>query len=50
MNKIRTPLEGAGAALSARSTTASNTAPQTQPEGVLSGFSATAEQFIAASQ
>ena len=44
MKKIRTPQEGAGAALSARSTTASNTTPQTPPEGVLSGFSATAEQ------
>ena len=50
MKKIRTPLERAGAALSARSTTASNTMPQTPPEGVLSGFSDTAEQFIAASQ
>ncbi len=50
MKKIRTPLEGAGAALSARSAAASNTMPQTPPEGVLSGFSATAEQFIAASQ
>lgn len=30
--------------------TARNTKPQTQPEGVLSGFSATTEQFIAASQ
>ena len=44
MKKIRTPQEGAGAALSARSTTTSNRTPQTQPEGVLSGFSATAEQ------
>ena len=50
MKKIRTPQEGAGAALSARSTTASDTMPQMPPEGVLSGFSATAEQFIAASQ
>ncbi len=50
MKKIRTPLEGAGAASSARSITASNTMPQTPPEGVLSGFSAMAEQFIAASQ
>ena len=50
MKKIRTPLEGAGAALSARSTTTSNRTPHTLPEGVLSGFSATAEQFIAASQ
>ena len=50
MKKIRTPQEGAGAALSARSTTTSNTTLQTQPEAVLSGSSATAEQFIAASQ
>ena len=50
MKKIRTPLEGAGAALSARSSTTSNTTPQTPPEGILSGFSATAEQFMAASQ
>lgn len=50
MKKIRTPLEGAGAALSARSTTTSNRTPETPPEGVLSGFSATAKQFIAASQ
>ncbi|MFN7153717.1 MAG: site-specific integrase [Acidovorax sp.] len=50
MKKIRTPQEGAGAVLSVRSTTASNTMPQTPPEGVLSGFSATAAQFIAASQ
>ena len=50
MKKIRTPQEGAGAALSARSTTTSNRTPRTQPEGVLSGFSATAEQFMAASQ
>ncbi|BEP92029.1 site-specific integrase [Acidovorax sp. A79] len=50
MKKIRTPQEGAGAALSARSTAASNNAPQTPSEGVLSGFSAIAEQFIAASQ
>ena len=50
MKKIRTPQEGAGAALSARSATTSNTTLRTQPEGVLSGFSATAEQFIAASQ
>ena len=50
MKKIRTPLEGAGAALSARSTTTSNTTPRTPPEGALSGFSAMAEQFIAASQ
>ena len=44
MKKIRTPQEGAGAALSARSTTTSNRTPQTQPEAVLSGSSATAEQ------
>ena len=50
MKKIRTPQEGACAALSARSTTTSNRTPHTLPEGVLSGFSATAEQFIAASQ
>ena len=50
MKKIRTPQEGAGAALSAGSTTTSNRTLQTPPEGVLSGFSATAEQFIAASQ
>ena len=50
MKKIRTPQEGAGAALSARSTTTSNRSPRKQPEGVLSGFSATAELFIAASQ
>lgn len=50
MKKIRTPQEGAGAALSARSTTTSNRMQQTPPKGVLSGFSATAEQFIAASQ
>ena len=50
MKKIRTPLEGAGAALSARSTTTSNRTQQTPPEGALSGFSATTEQFIAASQ
>lgn len=50
MKKIRTPQEGAGAALSARTTTTSNRTLQTPPEGVLSGFSATAEQFIAASQ
>ena len=50
MKKIRTPQEGAGAALSVRSTITSNTTPQTQPEAVLSGFSATAAQFIAASQ
>ena len=50
MKKIRTPQEGAGAALSARSTATSSRTPRTQPEGVLSGFSATAEQFIAASQ
>ena len=50
MKKIRTPQEGAGAALSARSTTTSKRTPQTPPEGVLSGFSTTAEQFIAASQ
>ena len=39
MKKIRTPQEGAGAALSARSTTTSNRTPHTLPEGVLSGFS-----------
>ena len=50
MKKIRTPQEGAGAALSARSTTTSNTTPQTPPEGVLSGFSGTTEHFLAASQ
>ena len=50
MKKIRTPQEGAGAALSTRSTTTSNSTPKSPPEGVLSGFSATAEQFIAASQ
>ena len=50
MKKIRTPQEGAGAALSARSATTSNTTQQTPPESVLNGFSATAEQFIAASQ
>ena len=50
MKKIRTPQEGASAALSARSTTTSNTTPQTLPEGVLSGFSVTVDQFIAASQ
>lgn len=50
MKKIRTPQEGAGAALSARSTATSNTTPQTPPEAVLRGFSTTAEQFIAASQ
>lgn len=50
MKKIRTPQEGAGAALSARSTIKSNRTQQTPPEGALSGFSATAEQFIAASQ
>lgn len=50
MKKIRTPQEGAGAALSARSTKTSNTTSQTPPEGVLSGFSAITEQFIAASQ
>ena len=49
MKKIRTPLEGAGAALSARSTATSNT-QQAPLEGVLSGFSAAAEQFMAASQ
>lgn len=50
MKKIRTPQEGAGAALSACSTTTSKRTPQKPPEGVLSGFSATAEQFMAASQ
>lgn len=50
MKKIRTPQEGAGAALSARSATTSSRTPETPPEGVLRGFSATAEQFIAASQ
>jgi integrase len=50
MKKIRTPLEGTGAALSARSTSTSSRMPETPPEGVLRGFSATAEQFIAASQ
>ncbi len=50
MKKIRTPLEGAGAALSACSTATSNRTQQTQPEAALSGFSATAEQFFAASQ
>jgi len=50
MKKIRTPQEDAGTASSARSTTTSNRTPQTPPEGVLSGYSATAEQFIAASQ
>lgn len=50
MKKIRTPQEGAGAALSARSTTTTNRTQPAPPEGVLSGFSATAEQFIAASQ
>lgn len=50
MKKIRTPQEGAGAALSARSTATSNTTTKTPPEGVLSGFSTTAEQFMAASQ
>lgn len=50
MKKNRTPLKGAGAALSACSTTTSKRTPQKPPEGVLSGFSATAEQFIAASQ
>ena len=44
MKKIRTPQEGAGAALSAGSTTTSNRTLQTPPEGVLSGFSAIAEQ------
>ena len=50
MKKIRTPQEGAGAALSARRTNTSNTTSQTPPEGVLSSFSAMAEQFIATSQ
>lgn len=50
MKKIRTPQEGSGAALSARSTTTNNSTQQTPPEAVLSGFSAMAEQFIAASQ
>lgn len=51
MKKIRTPQEGAGAALSAaRRTTTSSITPQTPAEDVLSGFSATAGQFIAASQ
>ena len=50
MKKIRNPLEGADAALSARSTTTSNRTEQTPPEGALSGFSATTEQFIARSQ
>ena len=50
MKKIRTPQEGAGAALSARSTTTSNRTQQTPQEGVLTSFSATAEHFIAASQ
>ena len=50
MKKIRTPQEGAGAALSACSTTTSKRTPQKPPESVLSGFSATAEQFMAASQ
>ena len=50
MKKIRTPQEGAGAAWSARSASTSNRTPQTPPEAVLSGFSTTAEQFMAASQ
>ncbi len=50
MKKNRTPQEGAGAAFSARSTNTSNRMQPTPPEGVLSGFSAAAEQFIAASQ
>lgn len=50
MKKIRTPREGAGAALSVCSTTTSNRTPPTPPEAVLSGFSDTAEYFMAASQ
>jgi hypothetical protein len=50
MKKIRTPSEGAGAALSTHSTTTSNSTPQTPPEAVLSGFFATTEHFLAASQ
>jgi hypothetical protein len=46
MKKIRTPREGAGAALSVRSTTTSNSTPETPPEAVLSGFSGTAEHFL----
>ena len=45
MKKIRTPREGAGAALSVRSTTTSNNTPETPPEAVLSGFSGTTEHF-----
>lgn len=50
MKKIRTPREGAGAALSVRSTTTSNSTPETPPEAALSGFSDTTEHFLAASQ
>ena len=50
MKKIRTPREGAGAALSVRSTTTSNSTPQTPREAALSGFSGTTEHFLAASQ
>lgn len=50
MKKIRTPREGAGAAFSVRSTITSNSTPKTPPEAVLSGFSGTADHFIAASQ
>lgn len=50
MKKIRTPLEGAGAALSTHSTTTSINTLDTPPEAVLSGFSGTAERFLAASQ
>ena len=45
MKKIRTPREGAGAALSVRSTTTSNSTPETPPEAALSVFSGTTEQL-----
>jgi integrase len=50
MKKIRTPLESAGAALSERSIITSNSAAETSPKAILSGFSGTAERYITASQ
>jgi integrase len=50
MKKIRAPQASAGAALSVRSTTTSNSTLETPPEAVLSGFSSTAEHYLAASQ
>ena len=50
MKKFRTPQEGAGAALSLRSTNTISSKPQTPPKAALDDFSGSAEGFIAAAQ